>query len=289
MSFARALAASPMSQTSLAGSSVARLLRLAAPAALLTGLALGLGGCLINPGANYKETRVSEVAAAAGSAVRVESRNGSISVRKAERSDVRISAELRATSAERLKAAVIRAERDASGTLVIDTVWPDGGRQSSEGVTFNIELPEAAGVTLESSNGSLTVAGLRGEAKLTTSNGSIIAREHAGALRARTTNGSIDLLQVSGPIDAESSNGSAEVVLSDDNAGPVRVDTYNGDVRITLGAAFKGTLSARTSNGSVTMPAGATQASKTSASLTLSEGPASTVTTSNGSVTVKKN
>lgn len=285
MTFARALADLPISQTPLAASSVVRLLRLAAPAALLTGLALGLGGCIIDTGANFKETRITEVQAIAGTPVRVQSRNGSIAVRRAQRSDVRISAELRATTPERLKAAVVRAQRDPAGALVIDTDWPDGGPRGAEGVTYDIQLPHADGITLESSNGSLVIDGLAGPASLTTTNGSVTVREHAGNLVARSTNGALVLESVTGSVDAQTSNGSATVAGA---VAPLRVQTSNGNITLTLAPAFAGTLTARTTNGSLSLPPGASLDGKTSGTLTAGQGPQSSLTTSNGTITVTR-
>ncbi|MDX2016590.1 MAG: hypothetical protein SFY95_02990 [Planctomycetota bacterium] len=278
----------PMSRTSLVGPALPRVLKFLAPAALLTGLAMGLGGCVIGGGANFKETRVSEVASVAGSAVRVTSQNGAVAVRRTQRPDVRISAELRATSAERLKGATIRAERDAQGALVISTDWPEGGPKGGEGVSFDIQLPEASGVTLETTNGQIIISGLTGPARLSTSNGAISVQEHTGDIDATTSNGSLGLRDVTGRIDAQTSNGSADVTLTSASAGPVRVVTTNGNASLSFGAGLTGTIKARTSNGTLTLPAGAEMSSATAGTLKLSEGPESTITASNGSVTVTR-
>ncbi|MCG3121916.1 MAG: hypothetical protein GIKADHBN_00289 [Phycisphaerales bacterium] len=273
----------------------------------LSAAATLLGGCVglgWEP-ANFKATRTLNVAHVAGKAVDVETGNGAISVVRGSTSEVTIVANLKATTQERLDATVVSADRDPDGTLVVRVLWPEQ-RKGSEGCSFEITVPDAVGVRVDTSNGGVTLAGLAGEAVLETSNGAIKVRDHNGSVHADTSNGAIELVEVGGPVFADTSNGAVTVVLRMDAAGPVNVSSSNGAIDVTLSPEFGGTLDADTSNGSVSfssLPGSArastskgrariefarsAAASTTDVENGSAQGGNSRLDTSNGSITIK--
>lgn len=213
----------------------------------------------------------------AGSALEVRTRNGRIEVAAApNRSDVSIEATLyargdsMAEAEERLAATTIEVSRAEDGTLVVEPKFPEPVR-GGDGASIVIELPDANGATLDTSNGSVHAFGLtgrlvvdtsngsveivdhNGDAKVDTSNGSITVDDHVGALRVDTSNGSIRISNVDGPVEADTSNGSIVLTMADDQAGPLDLDTSNGSITVRVGAAFAGAVSLKTSNGSLTV------------------------------------
>lgn len=233
-------------------------------------LMVGLTSCCIPGGQPLHEKTVSmTVAHVADSAVQATSKNGSLSVKAAERDDVEITAKLRMRSLERLDATEIKVERDDSDRLVLEVVWPEGTRKNNEGCSFTITVPDANGVELETGNGRIEIAGLSGEADLHTSNGRVSVESHKGDVTGRTSNGRITVGNTEGDIDLRTSNGKIEVVaapqsvkvttsngsvsvaLADDGEGPVDIGTSNGSVTLEIGPGFKGELRADTSNGKV--------------------------------------
>lgn len=245
--------------------------------------------------AKFKATRTSTLPHVAGKAVDVQTDNGSISVVKAASSEVTITASLKAISQERLDAATVTAGRNERGTLVVRVVWPDR-RQSSEGCSFEIALPDAVGATLTTSNGAVNIAGLSGPADLHSSNGAIVAKDHAGTIDAETSNGKIELVDVGSPVKASTSNGSITLVLRADAPGPVNLASSNGSLDLTLSSVFAGSLTADTSNGSVTVTSAAMpptgSVTKNAAVLVFgaasgsSPPPASKAATSNGDIKI---
>lgn len=273
-------------------------------------IAATLAGCGMSwMDAPYKETRRTEAAHVAGAGIEVKTANGGVTVRRVDGEVVTIEAALRARTQERLEAATIVAERRPDQTLFVTVKWPDDKRLDSEGCTFDIAAPGAFGVTIDTSNGAIRIAGLTGAAHLDTSNGSISVDGHDGAVKADTSNGRITLSDVTGDahvdtsnggivIDnlhgvlvADTSNGPVKASLADDARGPVTVSTSNGGVTLTLGPAFVGQLSVATSNAGVRIGEGANvkvQASgKASAVIDVGAGgEKSVVRTSNGGVDV---
>ena len=213
----------------------------------------------------------------AGSAVDVRSRNGRIEVVAVpNRTDVAITATIyargdsMAEAEQRLAASTLLVRRRDDGTLLIEPKFPDPVR-GGDGASILIELPDANGATLRTSNGSVHTDGLtgtliidtsngfvevvdhRGDTKVATSNGSITVDDHVGALSADTSNGSIRINGLNGPVEANTSNGSIVLSLHHDQSGPIDLDTSNGSITVRVGASFAGTVTLDTSNGSITV------------------------------------
>lgn len=278
---------------------------LAASLALIVGSSSLLGCISVNADENddsfwwgfdagsSKETRTILLDHVSGKAVSVKSANGSVTIKKSADSNVTITARVRAQSDARLKSTEILTTRGDNGTLDIRVKWPDERRKNNEGVSFEIALPDANGITVETSNGSIALSDMSGAAKLESSNGSVTVLGHDGSVHADTSNGAITLTGITGKVNADTSNGSINAALSNENAGPVRLDTSNASVTLAVGAGFGGTLSADTSNGRVTVEETALQTqsvklNKASARVDFKKtGEKSVIDTSNGSVSIK--
>ncbi len=242
-------------------------------------------GCVIWDDAPFKGDKSAAIAHVAGSSVKVESENGSIKLTKAGTAEVTIHATVRAKTQERLDAVKITANREAGGVLHVFAQWPTK-RENSEGVSFEIQVPDANGVTLNTSNGSLIIGALAGQAELTTSNGAITISGHEGSAAIKTSNGQITVSDLTGMLTAKTSNGGISVTLPDANQGPANLTTTNGSIKLSVGKEFKGTVSASTSNGRVTTPEGAAKGN--SATWKAGEGSPSTLQSSNGSITIER-
>jgi len=287
----------------------------------MVGVATGLGGCIIiadgrgeySTSNTVSDTRTVEVAHVAGAPVEVKTANGAVKIEAKPVSQVRVTATVRAQTQERLDATQVKVERGADNTLVVSVAWPDDRRRSNEGVSFEIAIPDAAGVKVKTTNGSISIAGLSGEAVLESSNGRVGVDGHTGPVRIDTSNGAVNVKDVAGPVSVEASNGGVELVrvggplvidtsngavrvtLRDDATGPVKIDSSNGPVTLSVGRSFAGEIAMDTSNGSVKLeelPA-ATIVSMGRSSGRIRVGAVgesveqSRIDTSNGSITIK--
>ena len=213
------------------------------------------------------QSRSESVEHQPGKPLRVRTGNGSITVAKGGGNHVTIRADLRAISLERLAAVKIRTTREADGTLDIRADWPDGGARGMEGCTFTVAIPDATGIDLETSNGTITVESMGGAALLRTRNGAIDVRAQDGSIRADTTNGKIRLVDVrgnviahgsngrisvercAGSVEAETTNGGVDVAQTADAPGTLQLTTNDGSITAEIGRAFRGALHLRTVNG----------------------------------------
>ena len=227
-----------------------------------------LSGC-VSIGAREHYSKSMIVPHIAGSAIGIDTANGSIEAIAMDREDVSIQVDLSGNDLSRLLMAEVRVDRLDDNSLDIWIQWPGDKREKNEGASIAVELPGAASIVANSSNGGITISGLSGHAKLHTSNGSIKINQHDGSVFAETSNGTLQAEHISGeiemyssngkvivtdafgPIRAETSNGNIYVSTMDGNEGPLRLRTSNGRANLDLGEGFVGILKCETSNGKV--------------------------------------
>ena len=253
-----------------------------------------------------------QVAHISNKPLHVETANGKVEVNGGPREDVAITAVIRAISQERLEQTKVAATRIEDGTLVVEAVWPGNTRKSREGCHITVDLPSVSRINLRSSNGTIKMQGLGGEAQLKTSNGSITVVGHGGPVDAETSNGSIDLQDVAGDVamkssngkltatrvggaaKAKTSNGPVEIALGSNSRGPINATSSNGSVTLVLNSDFVGSLDLRTSNGSVKVSDSleryvTSRNKKKQARLRIGDGGGeSQVSTSNGAIRVDR-
>ncbi|MFO0949833.1 MAG: DUF4097 family beta strand repeat-containing protein [Isosphaeraceae bacterium] len=124
-------------------------------------------------------------------------------------------------------------------------------RPGSAGANFEVEVPEGTSLTLQSSNGSFAIEGVRGTISARTTNGEIQVRDGAGKLDLNSSNGGIEAQASETVVTAETSNG--DVVFSGTlAAGSHSLTTSNGSIHCKLPADASFRFEASTSNGKVT-------------------------------------
>lgn len=250
-----------------------------------------LAGCSVMKQANAEASVAASATVSEAPSVSAETANGFIEVRKGGE-QLTVQALIRATTQARADAVAVNTVTTDDGSVRITLDWPGGKRESNEGASLVITLPEASSLELRSSNGRIEVGPgfAASQAMLVSSNGAILVSDFAGKVFADTSNGRIELLDVNGA-NADTSNGAINVVLRDSAKGPVTLDTSNGAISLTFGSSLEGTIDLDTSNGSISVQAPrATSVSldRSSGKVVLSAGGTSVLDTSNGSITVKQ-
>lgn len=193
---------------------------------------------------------------------------GSVIVRGSSRADARIVA---TSSTENLEEKVRIEIQKAGGEVRIvsrkkktsGSSWFGFFGSNSLSLRFEVEVPAATPVTIDTAGGSVKASALRADAHLETSGGSISATDHVGKLEADTSGGSIRLEKIRGDADVHTSGGRIEArevdgklvavtsggsILVEDVTGDLRSETSGGSIRIS-GAG--GRVEAETSGGSV--------------------------------------
>lgn len=217
------------------------------------------GGCLSSHRAVVEHALTAIHEPETGLVVRTS--NGSVQVAvDATRTDVAVTARLTAggdtevEAQERARASRVVLERLADRSLIVTAEFPDG-RRNGDGCSFDVIVPHAAGVQIETLNGEVELSGTTGAADVGTSNGGVTVRDHAGSLQVHTSNGSVRLERIGGPIDVRTSNGAVRLVAAEDLHEPFELATSNGTIEVRLPGRPNGEVAASTSNGRVEVEA----------------------------------
>lgn len=229
-----------------------RLLRIAAP---IVGALLALASARPAPAHAQQDDPVARCEARGGSngAAQCETRtytlpatrsltvdaspNGGVTVVASDRSDIRVTARLRASAPTEAEASEIlsdlRVETDGG---VVRADGPERlGNRRGWSVSFEILVPRSTSLDVESVNGGVSVRGTTASVTASTVNGGITLREVNGTVRGSTTNGGID------------------VTLSGDRWQGESLDlgTTNGGITLRVPSGFNARLVASTVHGDI--------------------------------------
>jgi hypothetical protein len=203
-------------------------------------------------------------------------RNGGIRVRGWDRGDVLVRSKIQASAnsdadARRLVSGV----RIDTGGGRIRADGPDTNRDENWSVSFEINVPRTAMLTLNTNNGGIAIEDFRGVAKFHARNGGLTLNNVGGDLRGETTNGGVT-------VDVTGDHW--------DGAG-LDVETRNGGIRMTLPKGYSAQLETGTTHGgiSVDFPVTVQGTFRSHLETTLgSGGPKLRAVTTNGGVTIRQ-
>ena len=156
-------------------------------------------------------------------------RNGGISVKGENRSDVLVRACVQAwgstDEAARSLASSIRI--NTSGVIKAD------GAEENFSVSYDIRVPRNTNLGLKANNGGISVKSVEGTMDVSTSNGGISIHDAAGDVRGRTTNGGVNVALVGNGwkgsgLDLQTTNGGVNLSIPSNFAANVEAGTVNG-------------------------------------------------------------
>jgi len=177
----------------------------------------------------YRELRESTVAA--GGVIDVDAgRNGGISVKGENRSDVLVRACVQAwgETLDAAKAAVSSVRVSTAGAI-----RADGPEQSNYSVSFQILVPRNTDLRLKAHNGGISIGAVGGRIEFETVNGGVSLHQLSGDVHGRTTNGGVNVMlsgrswEGSG-LDVTTSNGGVNLTMPENYAANIETGTVNG-------------------------------------------------------------
>lgn len=259
--------------------------------ALLTGVAAGttsvLAGCvgsLFGDRVTRTDHRTYDVAA--DTPLRVENRNGDVTVESHDGSSVQVDVEFHAPSESALDDISLVGERRGS-EFVVETTYAEGS-DGRGGASVTARVPSAvslAGAT--TTNGDVGVTDVAGGGEFASENGDVDVRR-VDVADVATTNGDATVRDVETFGGAVTTNGDVAVDVPAPLRSDVAVRTENGDVSAALSPDLDAVVDATTTNGSVDARGVDLQDASTGeahVSGTLGDGTFDvTVTTTNGDV-----
>ncbi|MFO7639453.1 MAG: DUF4097 family beta strand repeat-containing protein [bacterium] len=169
---------------------------------------------------------------------------------------------------------------------------PTGPR--NYGADLDITLAPAAALELHTSNGAVSIVGVRSGIAARSSNGRLELTGTAGTADLNTSNGAVTVAVHTGSITISTSNGEVACDLALlDATGHCRIETSNDNVTLRLPADVSAGFDLETSNGDITIVPGFgsieyTLQERTRKTGSLGSGAAAlTIKTSNGNITVR--
>jgi Putative adhesin len=203
-------------------------------------------------------------------------RNGGIRVRGWDRGDVLVRTKIQASAntdadARRLVSSV----RVETGGGRIRAEGPDTNRDEHWSVSFEINVPRTAMLTLNTNNGGISIDDFRGSATFHAHNGGLTLNNVGGDLHGETTNGGVTV----------------DVAGDHWEGTGLDVETHNGGIRLTLPKGFSAELEAGTTHGGVSIDFPVTVQGRLGRHITTtlgSGGPKIRAMTTNGGVTIRQ-
>jgi hypothetical protein len=183
--------------------------------------------------------------------------------------------------------------RDADGDVTADsglgavTVENTTGIVKAKSGNGSVKVAKARVVDAFSSMGAVDVRDAAGDVTAVSGNGSVSVSGVQGAVSARSSMGRVSIENAAGKVDAQSGNGSVDCSA----AGPLKLKSNMGMVHATLPGAAAGRIKATTGLGSITVngsrkPKSVTGDHRSKTIVLTDDGPASTLHSGNGSVTI---
>jgi DUF4097 and DUF4098 domain-containing protein YvlB len=152
---------------------------------------------------------------------------------------------------------------------------PDNDRDEHWSISFEIQVPRTAMLTLNTQNGGISIDDFRGSARFHARNGGLSLTSVGGDLRGDTTNGGVTV----------------DVAGDHWDGSGLDVETRNGGIRLTLPQGYSGELETGTTNGGVSIDFPITVQGRLGRHFTTtlgSGGPKVRVMTTNGGVTIRQ-
>lgn len=133
---------------------------------------------------------------------------------------------------------------------MVRAVGPHTSRTRSFWVSYELLVPEAADLRLETMNGGIALHDVKGTVEFKTVNGGVTVDSAAGSVRGRTTNGGVEVSldgtswQGEG-LDVETTNGGVRVTVPADYSAQLVTGTVNGGMRVDFPVTVQGRIDRR--------------------------------------------
>ena len=177
--------------------------------------------------------------------------NGGIQVNGSGRGDILVRARVSATAESEQRAHEIANSVRVDATAY--KVSADGPKtEDREGwsVSYRLEVPHNSSLSLQSTNGGISIDDVEGKIEFKTVNGGVKLARLAGDVKGRTSNGGVDV-DLDGAswrgegLDVETSNGGVKLKIPDQYSAHLETGTINGGLNIDIPITVQGQLGGR--------------------------------------------
>ena len=214
---------------------------------------------------------------AVGGTIAVDGRqNGGVKVAGSDRRDILVRACIRTAADTEAGARELASQlRIETSGAQIRAEGPPPGEDRHWSVSFEVFVPRESNLSLQTHNGGISIADVRGQVEFTARNGGVSLKRLGGSVRGHTTNGglSIDLAgnRWDGEgLDVRATNGGVTMSVPENYSARLETGTVNGGLNVDFPVTVQGRINKELS-------------------LTLgSGGPTVRAMTTNGGVAIKR-
>jgi hypothetical protein len=158
-------------------------------------------------------------------------RNGGISIKGEERSDVLVRACVQTwgTTDEAARAVAANIKIGAGGTIKAENATDD----KNWSVSYQIMVPRATNLNLRAQNGGISISGVDSSAEFETMNGGVSLSNVSGSMKGRTINGGVNVKLAGNSwrgsgLDVQTTNGGVHITMPSTYAARFETATVNG-------------------------------------------------------------
>lgn len=205
---------------------------------------------------HYCEVREMTMPAPGGLLTVNASPNGGIKIVGWNQSEVRIRAKVVANADTNDQAQALVRQVTVQAQAAIQSEGPARENDRNWSVSFEISVPSTQALSLATTNGGISIQGIRAQVDFRTQNGGVVLTDVGGTFKGRTQNGGVQV-SLEGQrwdgegLDVETQNGGIKLLLPESYSARLESSTVNGSVTTDFPVTVVGEIDRRHLNGDI--------------------------------------
>jgi hypothetical protein len=176
-------------------------------------------------------------------------KNGGVSVKGWDRSEVLVRARVQGMAPSQAEAEALTKQivvQTAGGKIY--ATGPESRKDYHWSVSYEVFVPRRTDLSLESQNGGIAIADVNGQLSFSAQNGGVVLRRVGGSVRGGTTNGGL-VVELSGDrwdgetLDVKTTNGGIILSVPENYSAHLETGTVNGNLSIDFPVTVQGRIS----------------------------------------------
>ena len=176
------------------------------------------------------------------------SRNGGVSIKGWDQSEILVRARVQAAAATQAEAdQLVKQIRVETAGGKIFAVGPENRKNYQWSVSYEIFVPRRTDLSLEAYNGGISIADVSGRIEFTGHNGGVVLKRVGGNVRGGTMNGGL-VVELDGAswdgeeLDVKTTNGGIVMAIPENYSAHLETGTVNGHLSIDFPVTVQGRI-----------------------------------------------
>lgn len=192
---------------------------------------------------------IQEQTTGAAGTITVDGRkNGGVSVKGWEKSEILVRAKIQTWATTDAEAKSLASEvRVETGGANIYAAGPEQGDGRGWSVSYEVFVPRNSNLTLKTHNGGIGVSDVRGSIDFSAVNGGVSLRRLAGHVKGSTVNGGVSI-ELAGNawegegVDVQTNNGGVNLSVPENYSAHLEAGTVNGGIKVNIPTNIQGVI-----------------------------------------------